>query len=269
MLPAPDLLADETSVLLDGFKPAADARSAAATPPARARDRLLARIARSAASTRRMHTRRHADAPAAALAAGVQARELYRAAGAELRAGEPWRSRLIELAPGARWSPEPSARPCEWLLLRGAAMLGDVHLHALDFLLQPAGTSPPVLGSTAGALLLLREAGTQAVATPLLQRAADAPWADYAPGIERRVMWTHDGQAAMLYRTEPGAAVPRHGHRHDEECLMLAGDLFLDEVLLRPLDYQLAPAGTVHGGVYTDTGVLLYAHGDLDLDLHA
>ena len=71
----------------------------------------------------------------------------------------------------------------------------------------------------------------------------------------------------MIPGAEPDAAVPRHGHSHDEECLMLEGDLFLDDVLLRPLDYQLAPAGTAHGGVFTDTGVLLYAHGDLELDL--
>ena len=38
-------------------------------------------------------------------------------------------------------------------------------------------------------------------------------------------------------------------------------------VLLRPLDYQLAPGGSAHQTVSTDTGVLLYAHGDLDLQL--
>jgi quercetin dioxygenase-like cupin family protein len=71
----------------------------------------------------------------------------------------------------------------------------------------------------------------------------------------------------MLYHALPGAAVPHHGHRRDEECLMLAGDFFLDEVLLRPLDYQIAPAGTEHRSASTDTGLLVFAHGDLDLDL--
>ncbi len=99
------------------------------------------------------------------------------------------------------------------------------------------------------------------------RRPAAAPWTAYAPGIRRRLMWQQGAQAAMLYHALPGAAVPHHGHRHDEECLMLAGDFFLDEVLLRPLDYQLAPAGTEHHVSCTDTGVLLYAHGDVDLDL--
>jgi quercetin dioxygenase-like cupin family protein len=82
------------------------------------------------------------------------------------------------------------------------------------------------------------------------------------------VLWTDGAEAAMLYDTLPGAAVPGHGHRHDEECLMLDGEVFLDDVLLRRFDWQLAPAGTAHAGVATDTGGVVFAHGDLDLDLH-
>ena len=102
---------------------------------------------------------------------------------------------------------------------------------------------------------------------PYTQRADVAEWLDYAPGIRRRLMWRQGAQAAMLYHALPGAAVPHHGHAHDEECLMLAGDFFLDEVLLRPLDYQLAPAGSAHRVSATDTGVVVYAHGDIDLAL--
>ena len=72
----------------------------------------------------------------------------------------------------------------------------------------------------------------------------------------------------MLYRAAPGAVVPQHRHGRDEECLMLEGEVFLDDLLLRCGDYQLAPAGTGHAGVSTATGGLLYAHGDLELDFH-
>ena len=265
-MPAPEprasreLLADEMSVLLH------DAVEGVALPEP-LRQRLFARVARSAAAALRMHTNRRGDHMPEVLAAGVLARELYRAAHPALRPGEPLRSRLVELAPGATWTPEPGAWQREWLLLDGSAMLGDTALHRHDFLLQPAAAPREAVRSAAGAQLLLREAPALAGADPVLQRGAGAAWGAYGPGIERRVMWQRDGQAAMLYRTEPGAAVPRHGHRHDEECLMLAGDIFLDDVLLRPLDYQLAPAGTHHDSVATDTGLLLYAHGDLDLDL--
>lgn len=69
----------------------------------------------------------------------------------------------------------------------------------------------------------------------------------------------------MLYHAQAGAAVPQHSHGHDEECLMVQGELFLDDVLLQEGDYQLAPAGTGHRVTETDTGVVIYAHGDLDL----
>ncbi|GAB3765704.1 hypothetical protein GCM10028796_23510 [Ramlibacter monticola] len=69
----------------------------------------------------------------------------------------------------------------------------------------------------------------------------------------------------MLYYARPGASVPMHTHGHDEECLMVQGELFLDDMLLQEGDYQLAPAGTGHRITETDTGVVIYAHGDLDL----
>lgn len=96
-------------------------------------------------------------------------------------------------------------------------------------------------------------------------RDVDAGWLDYAPGIRRRVLWQHEGQAAMLYYAQAGAAVPKHSPGHDEDCLMVQGELFLDDVLLQEGDYQLAPACTGHRITETDTGVVIYAHGDLDL----
>ena len=46
---------------------------------------------------------------------------------------------------------------------------------------------------------------------------------------------------------------------------MVQGELFLDDLLLQHGDWQLAPAGTGHHTTATDTGVVIYAHGDLDL----
>lgn len=230
------------------------------TPELRAR--LFARVAASAAAASIMHTRRHTDAPLQPAAAGVRSAELYAAAPGPARPGEPRRVRLVELAPGVPWVHTSDAGRCEWLVMRGSARVNGHELGEHDFLLGRGGG---VQAGAAGALLLLREADQPAA--PTLQRAALAPWAGFAPGIRRRVMWQQEGEAAMLYRTEPDAAVPRHAHGHDEECLMLEGDLFLDDVLLRPLDYQLAPAGSGHAGVFTDTGVLLYAHGDAELEL--
>jgi len=277
-LPAPDLLGDELVALIPAIAAGAGpAPATPATPPA-LRARLFDRVARSAAASRDLFTLRHADAPLQQPQPGLTLRTLYRARGLALRPGEPARVRLIELAPGACWDgPEPDLQR-EWLVMRGAVRLGDEVLEAEDFHVAPAGApARPLAGAqgahgmqgTHGALVMLRESPLPAGRgeQPRTQHARDAAWLDFAPGIRRRLMWQRGREAAMLYRAAPGVGVPRHGHGHDEECLMLAGDLFLDEVLLRTLDYQLAPAGSVHASVFTDTGALLYAHGDVELDL--
>ena len=89
-------------------------------------------------------------------------------------------------------------------------------------------------------------------------RDVDAGWHDFAPAIQRRVLWQREGEASMLYCLQAGVQVAHHGHGHDEECLMLQGDLFLDDVLLQQGDYQLAPTGTDHRLTETDTGGVLF-----------
>jgi quercetin dioxygenase-like cupin family protein len=258
---APDLQAEPFEPVLLGLD--------AAAPPApmSTAQRLFRRVAKSAAAARALHTRRFADTLALALAPGVTQRALYRAETPQaLRPGEPTGAMLVEMAPGTRLALPAAALQREWLVLHGSVQIGPTWLQEQDYHVEPAGAAAALRAGPTGAHLYQREAPS-APGVAWTQHAAGAPWADYGPGIRRRVMWQQGAHAAMLYRTQPGAAVPRHGHRHDEECLMLEGDVFLDDVLLRPLDYQIAPAGTEHQGVYTDTGVLLFAHGDVDLDL--
>lgn len=253
--------ADDFSGLLEAAAPA-DPRP---RPPERGR--LLARVAASAAAARVHTTRRRADLAPLPLARGVAARMLYEATGTARRAGEPERVRLVELAPGAAWpGPAPTWRR-EWLLLQGDARIGAAALAPLDFRLDPAGAAAGPVASERGALLYLRESAGAAGEGPACSAESAEAWHDFAPGIRRRVLWSAGGESALLYRARPGAAVPGHRHGHDEECLMIEGDVFLDDVLLRAGDWQLAPAGSGHTGVATDTGGLLYAHGDLQLDL--
>jgi len=252
-------------------QPVADAVGAQAV-----RGRLLERVAASHAAEAVMFTARRHRLPDAVLAEGVVARSLYEArAGQALRPGEPLRARLVELAPGARLQPEmlgPEAqsrlRHREWLVLAGSVQLDGELLSQRDYHATPAGhATPSWTGGDDGATLFVRESGQAARPgdEPYTVRDAEAGWPAFAPGIQRRVLWQRDGQAALLYYAQPGAQVPRHTHGHDEECLMLQGELFLDDLLLRPGDYQLAPAGTGHRITQTDTGVVIYAHGDLDL----
>lgn len=268
--PAPDPLDDECLELLS--EPFASAWRRDAGRPGILRERVLDRVGRSARASRAFVTVRRKDAPPETLAEGVQARTLYEAASRQLRPGEPRRVRIVELSAGASWLPDLRAgERSEWLVLEGSMRLDSLELSARDFHRSAAGEASVPLHSDGGVQFYLREApsGLAETGVAVTVRDAQAGWDDFAPGIKRRVMWTADGEAALLYHALPGAQVPRHGHGRDEECLMLEGDIFLDDVLLRPAEYQLAPAGSVHGGVSTDTGGLLFAHGDLALDIRA
>lgn len=268
--PAPDPVDRDIEPLLS--EPFASAwradESIAAAAAGALRGRLLERLCASRAASAAMVTSRLRRLAAAELAPGVFARTLYAAPrDRSLRPGEPLRARLVELQPGGRWQGPDAGCHREWLVLRGAARIGDDLLQRHDYHVVPAGAACGAVASAEGAWLFLRESTLEACPgdAPFTVRDASAGWPEYAPGIRRRVLWQRDGQAALLYHAQPGAAVPQHTHGHDEECLMVQGELFLDDQLLQEGDYQLAPAGTGHRITETDTGVVIYAHGDLDL----
>ena len=182
-----------------------------------------------------MHTARHSRLQSVALAPGVQARTLYAAAtGRALRPGEPALARLIDMGAGSQWAGPAPGRQREWLVLQGSVQLGDEQLRLRDYHVAPATSTARGLRTDEGAVLFLRESVAPEADAPFTVRDDAAGWPDYAPGIQRRVLWQHAGQAAMLYYAQPGASVPLHTHGHDEECLMVQGELFLDDVLRRP-----------------------------------
>ncbi|MDT9000740.1 cupin domain-containing protein [Paucibacter sp. APW11] len=265
---APEPLEPALEPLLDAsFDYSAAADGLATAAPLRAR--LLQRLQASKAASAGMVTARAARLPRQALAPGVQRRELYRMpAGRPARPGEPRRAGLISLDAGAVLpSYGDSALQREWLVLQGEVLIDGIALAARDYHVCLPRQASGGISSAAGALLFVRESLQPAAASDqaLTVYDAEAGWADFAPGIQRRVLWQQDGQAALLYYAQPGAQVPQHRHGHDEECLMVQGELFLDDVLLQAGDYQLAPAGTGHQITATDTGVVIYAHGDLEL----
>jgi ChrR Cupin-like domain len=266
--PVPDPVDPEFAPLLDEALATALAEPAPKAQ-ARLRARLAERTAASRAAASRMVTKRRSRLEPHSPSAGVRVSALYAAdASRAPRPGEPLRVWLVELEPGASWVGPDAASHREWLVVHGAARIGSQWLAERDYHVAPEGSPALALHSDEGALVFLRESAVPAAADDsafsVLDR--DAGWPPFAPGIQRRVMWHRDGQAAMLYFAQPGAQVPLHTHGHDEECLMVQGELFLDDVLLRAGDYQLAPAGTGHHITQTDTGVVIYAHGDLDLN---
>ncbi|MEO6280534.1 cupin domain-containing protein [Roseateles sp.] len=242
------------------------ARAWAAPAPGvsgRLAERLGQRLAESLKAEEGMVTVRRRKSEAETLGEGVQQRVLYQAPSSRAaRPGEPRAASIIELQAGAQLTlPVGGAR--EFLVLRGSVGADGETLGLHDFLRLPAGMALH-LSSEDGGHVFVREAEGEGGERTLV-RDREAGWPEFAPGIARRVLWTAGGEAALLYRADPGAQVPGHGHGHDEECLTVQGEIFLDDVLLQAGDYQLAPAGSGHVVTETDTGVIIYAHGDLDL----
>jgi len=269
--PAPEILDRELEPLL--AEPFAGARvvgEPADPHAARLREKLAARTGASLRAEAGMVTARARRAQRVQIGEGVTTRELYRAPDPErLRPGEPIRVALIALAAGAVYRHRRDAARLhrEWLVVSGSARLDGEKLGLRDYRALPAGFDDGEWHSDEGASLFVRESSLSPAIgdAPFTVRDADAGWADLTSRIRRRVLWQRDGQAAMLYFADPGASVPVHTHGHDEECLMLQGELFLDDVLLQPGDYQIAPAGGGHRITETDTGAVIYAHGDLNL----
>lgn len=66
------------------------------------------------------------------------------------------------------------------------------------------------------------------------------------------------GVLSYLLRLEPGAELPPHQHPLDEECMVLAGEVHIGDLVVSAGGYHLAPRGVPHGRLTTATGALLF-----------
>ena len=242
---------------------------------ARMRERLLDR-ARASRAERFINVRRD-DGEWRPLVSGVRVKLLCE--------GARSRSVLVELEAGAALPIHRHHEHEECVVLRGEAQLGDLRVRRGDYHVAPAGSRHGRVSSPTGALLYLR--GTSigsgmevardlitawlpgAGAQPITVRADEGEWQDFAPGVQTKALWHDAGARSMLLRLQPGARVAAHPRRLDEECLMLEGEAFIGDTLLRSGEFQLAPAGTQHREVYSDVGALLYVHGAAEHSAHA
>lgn len=86
-------------------------------------------------------------------------------------------------------------------------------------------------------------------------------WIKLAQGVEKKELWSDGKFASCFFRLAAGSRLEGHLHPADEECLMLAGELLLGDVLLRAGDYQLAPSGSRHGATLAFAFGLVHGFG--------
>lgn len=100
--------------------------------------------------------------------------------------------------------------------------------------------------------------GTTASAPELLTVSnKSGEWIETSPGNSIKILRTDKETMSMLVRLEPGTTFPKHYHPADEETYVVEGETWFGDIHLVAGDYHLAPEGTTHGEVRTETGCVL------------
>ncbi|SJM95067.1 conserved hypothetical protein [Crenothrix polyspora] len=231
--------------------------------------RLKARIAQSVAHHAALLTVRAKKGVWQTLKTGIRFKPLWK--------GTCGNSVLVEFSAGATLPVHRHNWLEEGVVLRGDLHMGDLQLKQFDYHVSPPGSRHASIGSRQGALAYLRGTSLGDKSATLreiiggllpMQRGVattvyndEEGWQELHPGVFRKQLLTDGVFASYFYRLEAGAQCDSHLHTQDEECVMLSGEVFIGDLLLRENDYQFAPKGSIHDDTYTDVGALLYIRG--------
>jgi anti-sigma factor ChrR (cupin superfamily) len=127
-------------------------------------------------------------------------------------------------------------------------------------LLRPPASMQQRLASRIAA-----EAGSYGA--PPAREWKEPDWEQVAPGIFCKILAadTDRDRVTMLVRLLPGVSYPPHTHAGIEELHLLDGELWIEDRLLYPGDYNYGESGASDTRVYSETGctcVLITSPGD-------
>jgi anti-sigma factor ChrR (cupin superfamily) len=91
---------------------------------------------------------------------------------------------------------------------------------------------------------------------PAWRECKEADWEEVTPGIFCKILSTdvERDRVTMLVRLLPGVSYPPHTHAGVEELHLLEGELWIEDRLLHPGDYNYGERGTCDQRVYSETG---------------
>jgi quercetin dioxygenase-like cupin family protein len=95
-------------------------------------------------------------------------------------------------------------------------------------------------------------------------RAGEGEWIPLdAPGVAWRLLYRDPAtrQRTGQLRLAPGAVLPAHPHRTNEQCLILEGAVTWDGVTYRAGDFVVMPAGGHHPPAESAEGALVLVIG--------
>lgn len=230
------------------------------------RGRLMARVGESRRRHADLVTVRAGDGVWRDIKAGVRAKTL--------RVSPGGASMLIELAPGAALPVHRHRHLEEGIVLQGGLQLDDLELGPGDYHVSPAGSLHGRISSRQGGVAYLRGTSlghTAAVFAELIGGlvpgngpaihtvpARDGVWTRIAEGVEQKLLWRDADAVSRFIRLAPGSRLPPHAHEGEEECIMLAGEAFFGDILVRAGEFHLAPPGSVHLETLSETGGMAF-----------
>lgn len=236
-------------------------------PPARSaplRERLLARVARASEAAKGFIRVRLSDAQWHRILPGVRIRRLD--------AGH--RAVMIELAPGAALPVHRHHEDEECVVLRGDARLGEVVVGPGDYHLARPESRHGRVTSERGALLylrgtpightgeVLRDLVTALLpgdgAEPLTVRAAEGDWSARGEGVEGKLLREDGVSRSEMLRIAPGTRMRGATGAIGDECLLVDGDLSVDDWAMQPGDYQVASPIGSHAEIASESGAVLF-----------
>jgi anti-sigma factor ChrR (cupin superfamily) len=106
---------------------------------------------------------------------------------------------------------------------------------------------------------LARRIAAETGADPVLPKRREwkePEWKEVAPGISCKILATDTerDRVTMLVRLLPGVSYPPHTHAGVEELHLLDGELWIEDRLLHPGDYNYGEPGASDQRVYSETG---------------
>jgi quercetin dioxygenase-like cupin family protein len=232
------------------------------------RSRLLAR-ARTSLIARARHTIvRRDDDRWARVVDGVRVKLLNEDTGT--------RSVLVEFDAGSALPMHRHHEHEQCLVLRGDLQMDDLDIRAGDYHEAPAGSRHGRVSSTGGALIYLRGVSlgdTRSVVRDMLTawlpgrggmprtiRAGEGAWSDMAPGVQLKRLFEGNTENSMLLRLQPGARIAPDQGGFPGECLLIEGEAFVGDTLLRAGEYDCASDEADACELSSDIGALFYLH---------
>jgi len=90
-------------------------------------------------------------------------------------------------------------------------------------------------------------------------RSEEGLWTQVVPGVRKKIVDENQVRGTLTFVIDmaPGSEIPAHPHALDEHCLVVEGEAWVDDHVLRRGDWHVAKAGSTHGVLSSRTGCLL------------